>query len=72
MPGSCNQLLLFTDRKGNHKSSEWHWGLESFAPFPTKQVVYMRELCLENPRDKRSLMGCCLWGHTELDMTEAL
>ena len=26
--------------------------------------------CLENPRD-RSLMGCCLWGHTELDTTEA-
>ena len=25
--------------------------------------------CLENPRD-RSLMGCCLWGHTELDTTE--
>ena len=46
MPGSCNQLLLFTDRKGNHKSSEWHWGLESFAPFPTKQVVYMRELAI--------------------------
>ena len=25
--------------------------------------------CLENPRD-RDLVGCCLWGHTELDMTE--
>ena len=26
--------------------------------------------CLENPRDG-SLVGCCLWGHTESDMTEA-
>ena len=25
--------------------------------------------CLENPRGG-SLVGCCLWGHTELDMTE--
>ena len=25
--------------------------------------------CLENPRDG-SLVGCCLWGCTELDMTE--
>ena len=25
--------------------------------------------CLENPRDG-SLVGCRLWGHTELDMTE--
>ena len=43
MPCSFNQLLLFMDRKGNHKSSEWHWGLQSFASFPTKQVVYMRQ-----------------------------
>ena len=27
--------------------------------------------CLENPTD-RSLVGCCLWGHTESDMTERL
>lgn len=53
MPGSCNQLLLFTDRKGNHKSSEWHWGLESFAPFPTKQVVYMRELAIVLALEKK-------------------
>ena len=26
--------------------------------------------CLENPRDG-SLVGCQLWGHTELDTTEA-
>ena len=26
--------------------------------------------CLENPMD-RSLVGCCLWGRTELDTTEA-
>ena len=25
--------------------------------------------CLENPRD-RSLVGCCLWGCTESDMTD--
>ena len=25
--------------------------------------------CLENPRDG-SLVGCHLWGHTELDMTD--
>ena len=25
--------------------------------------------CLENPRDG-SLVGCCLWGHTELDTTD--
>ena len=53
MPGSCNQLLLFTDRKGNHKSSEWHWGLESFAPFPTKQVVYTRELAIVLSLEKK-------------------
>ena len=27
--------------------------------------------CLENPRDGKSLAGCCLWGHTESDTTEA-
>ena len=27
--------------------------------------------CLENPRDGGSLVGCCLWGRTESDMTEA-
>ena len=27
--------------------------------------------CLENPRDRGSLVGCCLWGRTESDMTEA-
>ena len=26
--------------------------------------------CLENPRDGGSLVGCCLWGRTELDTTE--
>ena len=25
--------------------------------------------CLENPSDG-SLVGCCLWGHTELDTTD--
>ena len=25
--------------------------------------------CLENPRDGGSLVGCRLWGRTELDMT---
>ena len=53
MPGSCNQLLLFTDRKGNHKSSEWHWGLESSAPFPTKQVVSTRELAIVFTLEKK-------------------
>ena len=27
--------------------------------------------CLENPRDRGSLMGCHLWGRTESDTTEA-
>ena len=27
--------------------------------------------CLENPRGQGSLVGCCLWGHTESDTTEA-
>ena len=27
--------------------------------------------CLENPREGGSLVGCHLWGHTELDTTEA-
>jgi len=27
--------------------------------------------CLENPRDGGSLVGCRLWGRTELDTTEA-
>ena len=31
----------------------------------------LQKSCLENPRDGGSLVGCCLWGHTELDMTEA-
>ena len=26
--------------------------------------------CQENPRDGGSLVGCHLWGRTELDMTE--
>ena len=26
---------------------------------------------LENPRDGGALVGCCLWGRTELDTTEA-
>ena len=28
--------------------------------------------CLENPHGQRSLVGCSLQGHTELDMTEQL
>ena len=27
--------------------------------------------CLENPRDRGSLVGCRLWGRTESDTTEA-
>ena len=27
--------------------------------------------CLENPRERGSLVGCHLWGRTESDMTEA-
>ena len=27
--------------------------------------------CLENPRDGGAWWGCCLWGRTESDMTEA-
>ena len=27
--------------------------------------------CLENPMDRRSLMGCCPWGRTESGTTEA-
>ena len=27
--------------------------------------------CLENPRDDGGLVGCRLWGRTELDMTKA-
>ena len=27
--------------------------------------------CLQNPRDGGSLVGCCLWGCTESDTTEA-
>ena len=27
--------------------------------------------CLENPRDRGALVGCCLWDRTESDMTEA-
>ena len=27
--------------------------------------------CLENPRDGGSLVGCCLWGRTESDTTDA-
>ena len=27
--------------------------------------------CLENPRDRGSLVGCRLWGPTESDTTEA-
>ena len=27
--------------------------------------------CLENPRDGEAWLGCCLWGSTELDTTEA-
>ena len=27
--------------------------------------------CLENPRDGGALVGCRLWGRTELDTTEA-
>ena len=30
----------------------------------------LQYFCLENPRD-RSLVGCHLWGHRELDMTKA-
>ena len=26
--------------------------------------------CLENPRDRGSLVGCRLWGRTESEMTE--
>ena len=43
------------------------------SPGPQRKMTIPRVLefsCLENPRDGDSL-GCCLWGHTESDTTEA-
>ena len=41
-------------------------------PFPALEKEMATPCsCLENPREGGgSLMGCHLWGHTELDMTE--
>ena len=31
----------------------------------------LQSSCLENPVDRGAWQGCCLWGHTESDTTEA-
>ena len=37
-----------------------------------KSLIFIDLLsCLENPRAGGSLVGCCLWGRTESDTTEA-
>ena len=36
-----------------------------------KFYIWQLVFCLENPRDRGSLVGCRLWGHTESDTTEA-
>ena len=40
-----------------------------------RKIPWRREwqptpVCLENPDGQRSLAGCSLWGHKELDITE--
>ena len=45
----------------------------SFLPFKphASASIWQNLICLENPRDWGSLVGCHLWGCTELDTTEA-
>ena len=35
-----------------------------------KEMATLQCSCLEKPLGWRSLVGCCLWGRTELDTTE--
>ena len=37
-----------------------------------RQSNPLRDSCLENPHEQRSLVGCSSWGHKGLDMTEWL
>ena len=42
-----------------------------FHALEMEMATHSSVSCLENPRDGGSLVGCCLWGCTESDTTEA-
>ena len=50
----------------------WVRSLDQEDPLEKEMTTHSSVLCVENPIDKRSLVGFSLWGHKELDTTEQL
>ena len=68
-----NLLLMRTKEKGSLGApAVWEIPTTSFQ-FVVKEGNGnpLQCSCLENPRDGGSLVGCRIWGHTELDTTES-
>ena len=68
-----NLLLMRTKEKGSLGGpAVWEIPTTSFQ-FVVKEGNGnpLQCSCLENPRDGGSLVGCRIWGHTELDTTES-
>ena len=54
-----------------HVLPESYRAVTSLSQILLKSIKF-QEFYLENPMDKRSLMGYSPWGHKESDMTEQL
>ena len=68
-----NLLLMRTKEKGSLGGpAVWEIPTTSFQ-FVVKEGNGnpLQCSCLENPRDGGSLVGCRIWGRTELDTTES-
>ena len=62
-PGGLQSMGSLRDRT---ERIHFHFSLSCSGEGNGNPVQYS---CLENPRDG-SLVGCCLWGSTELDTTD--
>ena len=68
MPPSFSPLLPPIFRQPNLRRLHFHFSLSCIGE---GNGTPPQCSCLENPRDRGSLVGCRLWGRTESDTTEA-
>ena len=66
-------------KKKKKKELPYDLAIQPLGVYPKETKILIRKytctlsvLCVENPIDKRSLVGFSLWGHKELDTTEQL
>ena len=61
-----------TPRGMNTEEAEENIIYNEFCPRKWRRKgIPLQYSCLENPVDRGALVGCCPWGHTESNMTEA-